>query len=220
MTSNTCNDSNQLPLSFTKCPVCNETFVSPKVLPCCFRTFCQACLEKLQDMPDRIKCPACGQEVTLPANGVLGLYTDYSIVNMMEQIASAVSSNSANTFSCTGCKSKELAAVARCYDCANLLCPNCVMAHQFMHCFEGHRVANLKELNDKDLTFELRPIPCCKHPDEIIKTYCRTCDTLICKECIIYEHPKGLHEHEFLSEVTPKLVRITFIYSHYCLLCV
>ena len=44
---------------------------------------------------------------------------------------------------CTGCKSKEHNAVARCFDCSNLLCPNCVMAHQFMHCFEGHRVVSL-----------------------------------------------------------------------------
>ena len=44
---------------------------------------------------------------------------------------------------CTGCKSTESDAVARCFDCANFLCPNCVMAHQFMHCFEGHRVLNL-----------------------------------------------------------------------------
>ncbi|XP_014232640.1 brain tumor protein [Trichogramma pretiosum] len=44
---------------------------------------------------------------------------------------------------CTGCKSNESDAVARCFDCANFLCPNCVMAHQFMHCFEGHRVLNL-----------------------------------------------------------------------------
>lgn len=50
---------------------------------------------------------------------------------------------SASKVGCTGCKSNESGAVARCYDCANFLCPNCVMAHQFMHCFEGHRVLNL-----------------------------------------------------------------------------
>ena len=44
---------------------------------------------------------------------------------------------------CQGCKSKEHSAVARCHDCSHFLCPNCVMAHQFMHCFEGHRVVAL-----------------------------------------------------------------------------
>lgn len=47
---------------------------------------------------------------------------------------------------CTGCKSKDTSAVARCFDCANYLCPNCVTAHKFMHCFEGHRVKSLEEI--------------------------------------------------------------------------
>lgn len=53
---------------------------------------------------------------------------------------------------CTGCKSKDTSAVARCFDCANFLCPNCVTAHKFMHCFEGHRVQTLDsaELSDSD----------------------------------------------------------------------
>lgn len=42
--------------------------------------------------------------------------------------------------SCTSCKSNKSNAVARCFDCSNMLCSNCVMAHQFMHCFEGHHV--------------------------------------------------------------------------------
>ena len=46
---------------------------------------------------------------------------------------------------CTGCKSKDTNAIARCYDCSNFLCSNCVTAHQFMHCFEGHRVKLLDE---------------------------------------------------------------------------
>lgn len=46
---------------------------------------------------------------------------------------------------CTGCKSTAADAVARCYNCDQFLCPNCVMAHQFMLCFEGHRVLNLAD---------------------------------------------------------------------------
>ena len=51
---------------------------------------------------------------------------------------------------CTGCKSKDTNAVARCFDCANFLCPNCVTAHKFMHCFEGHRVQTLADAKDTD----------------------------------------------------------------------
>lgn len=46
---------------------------------------------------------------------------------------------------CTGCKSKQSDAVAKCIECANYLCSNCVTAHQFMHCFEGHSVLRINE---------------------------------------------------------------------------
>ncbi|XP_055856458.1 brain tumor protein [Episyrphus balteatus] len=41
---------------------------------------------------------------------------------------------------CTACKSKQSDAVAKCFECANFLCSNCVTAHEFMHCFNGHNV--------------------------------------------------------------------------------
>lgn len=190
----------------TKCPLCSETYVSPKVMSCCFSTFCQSCLEKLLESPDRLKCPSCGHECLLPPNGISGLVTDHSIVNMLERIASFDSTMSANSnIQCTGCKSKEQTAVSRCFDCANFLCPNCVMAHQFMHCFEGHQLMSLGEGQGKDVSFEMRVVTCPRHGEEQ-KYYCRTCDVPLCKECCVFEHPKGLHEHEYLSEAAPKHV--------------
>ena len=219
--------------TLSKCPLCSEAYVQPKVMSCCFATFCQTCLEKLLDSPDRIKCPGCGHESLLPSNGVagklltvlcfdcfgrfdtrfnvclchaLGLLSDYATVNMLEQIAVLDASISSNaSISCTGCKSKELAAVARCFDCANFLCPNCVMAHQFMHCFEGHRVMTLGEPQQKDIPNTHRPVICCKHSEEM-KYYCRSCDVPLCKECCVFDHPKGLHDHEYLSDAAPKQV--------------
>ena len=43
---------------------------------------------------------------------------------------------------CTGCKSSS-PTVANCFSCVDLLCANCVIAHQLMVAFEGHHVANL-----------------------------------------------------------------------------
>lgn len=45
------------------------------------------------------------------------------------------------SMACTSCKAKEN-AISRCSDCANFLCPNCVTAHQFMRCFENHKVSS------------------------------------------------------------------------------
>lgn len=58
--------------------------------------------------------------------------------------ATATTVSSSPLVHCTSCKSKTSSAVATCLDCDHSLCPNCVMAHQYMHCFEGHRVVNLQ----------------------------------------------------------------------------
>jgi len=123
--------------SNTKCPVCNGTFVSPKVLPC-FHTFCQPCLERCQEHPEKITCPSCHTDCQLGPAGVAGLLADYGV--------SGISDSQLDGAFCTGCKSRESSAVARCFDCSNFLCANCVMAHQFMHCFEGHHVTTLGEI--------------------------------------------------------------------------
>jgi tripartite motif-containing protein 2/3 len=59
---------------------------------------------------------------------------------------------------CTGCKSRESSAVARCFDCSNFLCANCVMAHQFMHCFEGHHVTTLGEITSNSGTHHVQEL--------------------------------------------------------------
>ncbi|KAG5885896.1 hypothetical protein JTB14_012143 [Gonioctena quinquepunctata] len=116
---------------------------------------------------------------------------------------------------CTGCKHKKLDAVARCVDCANYLCSNCVMAHQFMHCFEGHRVVNLAEIKDEsknglipngNISNAEKSMICPRHKAELLKYFCRTCAVPICKECLNLDHPVGLHEYEHISEAAPKQI--------------
>ncbi|XP_064637798.1 brain tumor protein-like [Lineus longissimus] len=185
-----------------RCSLCNDTYTIPKVLYC-FHTFCQPCLEKIQDTPDRIQCPECHQDTTLPAQGVQGLLPDFAISNILE--ASAGDNTSLN---CTGCKSKETNAVARCFDCANFLCPNCVMAHQFMHCFEGHRVIMFSDLqNGKEQIKLEKPLNCSKHRSEMLNFFCKTCNIPICKDCTLSDHSRG-HEFGYISEVGPKHVEL------------
>ena len=50
----------------------------------CFHTFCQACLEKVQDHPDRVNCPGCHHDTPLGSGGVAGLLSDYGITGLME----------------------------------------------------------------------------------------------------------------------------------------
>lgn len=178
---------------------------------------------------------------------------------------------------CTGCKNKKSDAVAKCIDCVNYLCPNCVTAHQYMHCFTGHSVFRFNHLtastNDLKASQSLKmnsaferlmpsgkedssqimkslinsvisapvsnensnsslsaspPISmalcgteaifasaglnksnryyCAKHTTELLKFYCRTCSSPICRDCMMIEHPAGLHDCEHNPDQTPKLI--------------
>jgi tripartite motif-containing protein 2/3 len=165
----------------------------PKLLAC-FHTFCNPCLEK-----NKLVCPRCNSE---SIEGILNSLLFSSDPSTTDSFHPAVR--------CTGCKTKKLDAVARCVDCANYLCPNCVMAHQFMHCFEGHRVVNLTEIKDESknglITNGEKNTMCPRHKSELLKYFCRTCSIPICKECLNLEHPAGIHEYEHISEAAPKQV--------------
>ena len=185
----------------TECSICQETFTTPKVLTC-LHTFCQPCLEKLQESLDKIQCPKCDQDCAFTLQSISELLSDYALSNILEN-----SGGEGSPLSCTGCKTKDTHAVSYCYDCANYLCCNCVMAHQYMHCFEGHQVVNLKEQAKED--FKTEKLLCCpKHKNETMKFFCKTCDMPVCKECTNIDHPKGLHDYDHISEVGPRQVEI------------
>lgn len=118
------------------CGICKEKYKQPKVLHC-LHSFCTECLEKslLESGPTQISCQTCRQVTRLTSAGAVNeLPIDAVICNLMEMDAIC-----AMTVICTSCKTQEN-AVARCSDCSNFLCPNCVTAHNYMRCFEKHKV--------------------------------------------------------------------------------
>lgn len=115
-------------------------------------------------------CPVCQQETLIGARGAASLPCDYVLTNILDM--TAIESMSVL---CTSCKTTE-SAIARCSDCANFLCPNCNTAHQFMRCFENHKVIAFEDLKRSSETVPIhKPIFCEHHPAENMKFYCYTC---------------------------------------------
>ena len=82
------------------------------------------------------------------------------------------------------------------------------MAHQYMHCFEGHRVCSMVDLQNtskEDLAKVEKPVNCSKHKAEVVRFFCRTCNIPICKDCTMLDHSRG-HEYDYLSEVSSREV--------------
>ena len=62
------------------CPVCLEIFQSPKILPGCFHTFCEACLTSItKRFPLTFHCPTCREVIHVPLGGVSTFKTNFYI---------------------------------------------------------------------------------------------------------------------------------------------
>lgn len=132
--------------TFLLCNICNKKLIEPKLLNC-LHAFCRLCLvvkttnECGDIQPLAIDCTKCNQETIISGpNGVDSLDDDYVMQNLLDMIAIEEM-----ILDCTSCKTDEK-AVARCADCAQFLCPNCVSAHQYMRCFENHHVVKFQEI--------------------------------------------------------------------------
>ncbi|KAJ2950578.1 hypothetical protein O0L34_g8826 [Tuta absoluta] len=188
------------------CKICDNKLCSPRVLSC-LHVFCEACIDKLMvnEAGDTLKynlaveCPMCQQETKIPGGGACALPSDYLLTNILDVSAMDQS------IVCTCCKSKE-SAVARCTDCSHFLCSNCNSAHEFMRCFENHRVVPFDALrSSKEKAAVHKPIFCSRHAGESLKFYCCECEVGACTECLTVDHKVGEHRCERIVDAEPNL---------------
>lgn len=162
--------------NYKDCAICFSKLSSPRVLAC-LHVFCETCIDNLlideagdSKIASILTCPVCRQNTHVGPKGPASLACDYVLTNILDM--SAIENMAVL---CTSCKAKEN-AVARCSDCANFLCPNCNTAHQFMRCFESHKVIAFEDLKRSDQAIPIhKPIFCDYHPAENMKFYCYTC---------------------------------------------
>ncbi|XP_067948165.1 B-box type zinc finger protein ncl-1-like [Watersipora subatra] len=177
-------------LALYTCPECLQEYKLPRVLNC-LHVFCEDCLKPLLK-EDNLSCPMCGMNTEV--DSVEELPLDYVIANSLD-----MKGIEGMNMSCTSCKAKEK-AISRCSDCAQFLCPNCVTAHQFMRCFENHKVVSFEDITKGDGLPIHRPIICYQHSEEqLMKNFCNSCEILICNDCMLLDH-QG-HDIERCSSV-------------------
>ncbi|UYV79630.1 brat [Cordylochernes scorpioides] len=67
------------------------------------------------------------------------------------------------------------------------------------HVGRSRRLARLLETVKQD-----KLVHCPRHKTEALKFFCKTCNIPICKECTLLEHPKNIHDYEFLLDSATK----------------
>ncbi|XP_067045260.1 tripartite motif-containing protein 2-like isoform X1 [Acropora muricata] len=169
------------------CGICKETYKNPKVLPC-LHSFCQNCLDSSIRPQDRtVECSECQLIVPVPAKGIEAFPLNFFINNMLTVLAVQ------NPSKCTNCEDSSQ-ATARCLDCVENLCSNCVFAHKRIRQTKEHRILSFDEIQANEVKDIIRcPSFCSMHPREVLKYFCETCDEAICRDCAIYEHREHIY---------------------------
>ena len=100
---------------------------------------------------------------------------------------------------CDNCESED-SAQCRCNDCGIFLCQFCTESHKRSRSTKQHEMLTMEELKSNPGPQRIaEKIRCPKHKDEIIKLFCKTCQTTICRDCTIVDHRQ--HEYGFVEDV-------------------
>ncbi|XP_072014812.1 E3 ubiquitin-protein ligase TRIM45-like [Amphiura filiformis] len=175
------------------CGICMSDIKDPKALNC-LHSFCLKCLQKVKHPLGKLTCPLCQDDTVLP-NGVVDGLRDNFFINQLKERRAIRGTGEFKT-QCTCCGATDRAAVARCVDCNEFLCQQCVDLHKTLGPLKGHAVYTIEEL--KSGKVDIGKV-CHDHKDEILKSFCKTCSIPICDVCTEVEHAHSKHDYVTLE---------------------
>ena len=188
------------------CPVCQEHYTEPKVLPC-LHYYCKQCILKLALRTGTNKpfsCPECHKETTLPEGGVEELKTAFFVHRLKSMYFTVERVHDNMEVKCEGCTDSVDKAEAFCRQCAMFICKECAKSHKRMKLFASHEVDSLEDLKQgraREIAVKEPPTKKCHIHEEPLIIYCFDCDTLICHHCSTKVHKD--HNFEFSKIAAP-----------------
>ena len=197
--------------STATCELCSKLFTDPRMLPC-LHSFCKKCLQKLLDehgTDNTLKCPTCEKSACVPGEGVNGFPQDLRRSYEAEIAQYEAKVKSSSDQSCDRCiKSENGPAICFCCNCCDFLCKMCKDDHQIWRKTLNHELVDVGEDTAKKtegnvlINIPHKPMFCTLHDDENLKFFCETCQTLICRDCIILEHTG--HQYNRIEKIAEK----------------
>ncbi len=183
------------------CPICQEHFNDPKILPCC-HYYCRDCIQLMADKagPDRpFSCPECRKDTLLPEGGIDRFPAAFFVNRMKDAYLKMEKAHGKVEALCEMCSGGKVEAFCR--QCTDFICAECVKSHKKLKVFSGHSVVTLDELKEggtRHLHTDSDMPPLCKEHEEPLKIFCFDCNCLICRDCIVIDHAG--HKYEFVKK--------------------
>ena len=184
------------------CPICQEHYTEPKVLPCLHNYYCKKCIFKLALRTQSGKpfhCPECRCEATLPEGGVDNLKTAFFANRLISKVTNLQRAHGKWEVKCEYCTASSNAA-AFCRQCSCFICNECVQLHSKVRTFLTHEIATLEDLKHgraKPIAVEERPTEMCTIHKQPFIIFCSDCEKLICQHCTLKDHLG--HNYEFTN---------------------
>ena len=184
------------------CGLCSEYYTDPLMLPC-LHSFCKKCLIKVkeeQGIEESLKCPTCDDTVPLPSRGKIeSLTQNLWLAHKVMEASVKEKISGKESIPCNQC---DDAAVAFCCSCCSFLCDFCKKGHKRIKKTAQHELIELggKKVFEGGLpSLSRQPVYCTRHEDEKLKFYCRDCEKLACRDCILVTH-KDHKYHDYVEE--------------------
>ena len=196
------------PTSAAICNICSNLYIDPRMLPC-LHSFCCECLKK-QGQKKNLICPACKKVAPLPAAGINALPKDLRKSNEVQVVQYATKIQSKKEISCDQCVDViNGPATMFCVECCEFLCKACTKHHKSWRKTLSHELvvvggteAEYKKTATPLAKIPHKPLNCPVHEDELLKFFCETCTTLICRDCMAIEHSG--HSYDRLEKLAEK----------------
>ena len=189
------------------CSICGDLFTDPKTIPC-LHTFCKQCIEKSiesnKKMASIVCCPLC--RTPLARDDISSVPTNFTINRFVEIFGmrkKAGKSLALKEIKCSSCED-GLPAVTWCIECENCLCEFCDDAHKRIKAYKSHKTVSVEDFvtNPKlVLSTPEKPEVCKSHGKQALDLYCKTCSSLICRDCTLKNHPHETHDFDFVDDV-------------------
>ena len=189
------------------CSICGDLFTDPKTIPC-LHTFCKQCIEKSiesnKKMASIVCCPLC--RTPLARDDISSVPTNFTINRLVEIFGKRKEAGKTLALKEIKCSNREddSPAVTWCVECENSLCQYCNDAHQMIKALKSHKIVPIEDFvkNPKlILSTPEKPEACNTHSKQALDLYCKTCSSLICRDCTLKDHPRETHDFDFIDDV-------------------